>query len=137
MSNQAQALNALFKPSQGPQILSVDTADNSVLITLHVPDQLSWFDGHFPEQKVLPGVVQVDWAGKLARALFVKGDAFQQLSNIKFKTMVMPDTAMQLELVSTRQNTALNLLTLTKLTRFLRAVLSLLHHEILHHRSTL
>lgn len=98
MSNQAQALNALFKPSQGPQILSVDTADNSVLITLHVPDQLSWFDGHFPEQKVLPGVVQVDWAGKLARALFVKDDAFQQLSNIKFKTMVMPDTAMQLEL---------------------------------------
>ena len=98
MSNQAQALNALFKPSEGPQILSIDSADNSVLITLHVPDQLSWFDGHFPEQKVLPGVVQVDWAGKLARALFVKDDAFQQLSNIKFKTMVMPDTAMQLEL---------------------------------------
>ncbi|MBR9792022.1 MAG: hypothetical protein GYB58_09785 [Gammaproteobacteria bacterium] len=98
MSNQAQALNALFKPSQGPQILSVDSADNTVLITLHVPEQLSWFDGHFPEQKVLPGVVQVDWAGKLARALFVKDDAFQQLSNIKFKTMVMPDTAMQLEL---------------------------------------
>ncbi|WP_269518806.1 ApeI family dehydratase [Alteromonas sp. BMJM2] len=98
MSNQAKALDALFKPSEGPQIFSVDSANNTVLITLCVPDKLKWFDGHFPEQKVLPGVVQVDWAGKIARALFVQDYAFQQLSNIKFKTMVMPDTAMQLEL---------------------------------------
>ncbi|NVK56213.1 MAG: hypothetical protein HWE26_11385 [Alteromonadaceae bacterium] len=98
MSNQAQALNALFKPSEGPQILSVDAADSTILIALHVPDQLSWFDGHFPGQKILPGVVQVNWAGKLSRSLFVKHDAFVQLSNVKFKTMVMPDTAMQLEL---------------------------------------
>lgn len=98
MSNKTQALSALFKPSEGPQIISIDSTDNTVIITLHVPAQLSWFDGHFPEQKVLPGVVQVDWAGKLARALFVNNSAFQQLSNIKFKTMVMPDTDMQLEL---------------------------------------
>lgn len=98
ISNQTQALSALFKPLEGPQILSIDSVDNTVIIALHVPAQLSWFEGHFPEQKVLPGVVQVDWAGKLARALFVNNSAFQQLSNIKFKTMVMPDTAMQLEL---------------------------------------
>ncbi|MDC8829463.1 ApeI family dehydratase [Alteromonas gilva] len=105
MSNQAQALNDLFTPQEGPQIINVDNADDSVRISLHVTDQLSWFDGHFPDQKVLPGVVQVDWAGKLARALFVHDDAFQQLSNVKFKTMVMPDTSMQLEL---SYNTAKN-----------------------------
>lgn len=98
MNNQIQALNTLFKPLQGPQIIHLESAHDKVLISLHVANQLSWFDGHFPEQKVLPGVVQVDWAGKLARALFVKDNAFQQLINVKFKTMVMPDTSMQLEL---------------------------------------
>lgn len=98
MNNQIEALNALFPSMEGPHILGVESTSDTIRISLHVTEQLSWFDGHFPEQKVLPGVVQVNWAGKLARALFVKDATFQQLSNVKFKTMVLPDTTMQLEL---------------------------------------
>lgn len=97
-ANQEQ-LNGLFTVHQGPSILTVESTTDTAVMRLHVDESLSWFDGHFPEQKVLPGVVQIDWAGKLGRALFVHDNRFKQLTNIKFKTMVMPDTQMDLELI--------------------------------------
>ncbi|MFC4701784.1 3-hydroxyacyl-ACP dehydratase FabZ family protein [Glaciecola siphonariae] len=91
-------LSGLFTKDQRPEILSVDVAELKALITLHVPEDLSWFDGHFPEQKVLPGVVQIDWAGKFSKALLLNSERFSQLTNVKFKSMVMPNTQMSLEL---------------------------------------
>jgi len=98
LNTDIDALQALFKAQEGPAITACDMEDATAVVTLTVPEQLAWFDGHFPDNKVLPGVVQVDWAGKLARALFVGKDRFYQLTNIKFKSMVMPGTAMQLSL---------------------------------------
>ena len=92
------ALQALFKVQEGPAITACDMENATAVVTLTVPEQLAWFDGHFPGNKVLPGVVQVDWAGKLAKALFVAKDRFYQLTNIKFKSMVMPGAVMQLTL---------------------------------------
>lgn len=91
-------LAALFSAGERPSITALELTPDRALIALHVPDNLSWFEGHFPDQKVLPGVVQIDWAGKFGRALFVGSRAFVQLSNIKFKTMVMPNTKLDLEL---------------------------------------
>ena len=92
------ALKALFNAQEGPTITKVSSDANSAQVTLIVDERLTWFDGHFPDHKVLPGVVQIDWAGKLAKALFVQAGRFHQLTNIKFKSMVMPGTAMQLAL---------------------------------------
>ncbi|QJR80944.1 hypothetical protein CA267_009215 [Alteromonas pelagimontana] len=92
-------LKTLFKELERPAIIAVEASDTNAQITLHVPESLAWFEGHFPEQPVLPGVVQVDWAGKIGRALFVKNSASRQLTNIKFKTMVLPGTSMILELI--------------------------------------
>lgn len=92
------ALKALFNAQEGPDITAVKIDDASAEITLKVSEDLAWFDGHFPDHKVLPGVVQIDWAGKLAKALFIRDSRFHQLTNIKFKTMVMPGAQMQLTL---------------------------------------
>ncbi len=92
------ALKALFKAQEGPDITSANVTDVTAEINLNVDEHLSWFDGHFPDHKVLPGVVQIDWAGKLAKALFFRDSRFLQLTNIKFKSMVMPGTAMCLTL---------------------------------------
>ena len=92
-------LAELFKTFERPTIIHLELSNERALIALHVPDNLSWFDWHFPDQKVLPGVVQIDWAGKFSRALFVGSCVFKQLTNIKFKTMVLPNTSMQLELI--------------------------------------
>ena len=95
---QPHNLSVLFKPQEGPQIHTLESSPNTALLTLHVPNDLAWFEGHFPDQSVLPGVVQIDWAGKLSRSLFVGTSAFGRLTNVKFKTMVLPDTTLSLEL---------------------------------------
>ena len=88
----------LFNLNEGPRVLAVNTATDKMVLTLHVDNQLTWFEGHFPEHKVLPGVVQIDWAGKIGKAVFLNDQVFSQLTNIKFKSMVLPDTTMDLEL---------------------------------------
>ncbi|MGS2718099.1 ApeI family dehydratase [Eionea flava] len=97
-NNKQEKIAHLFSNNEGPDIQRVDISSTFASVRLHVPNNLSWFDGHFPEQKILPGVVQVDWAGKLAKALFADIGEFKQLSNIKFKSVVVPNTNMELEL---------------------------------------
>lgn len=98
-------LQALFVEREGPQIDNIElfvhgeNCDAAALVKIHVPDTISWFDGHFPEQAVLPGVVQIDWVGKIGTALIVSKGVFSKLSNIKFKSMVMPNTRLTVELI--------------------------------------
>lgn len=94
-----EQLKSLFKESERPIINKLSQSENSVLVDVHVPQSLAWFEGHFPEQAVLPGVVQIDWAGKLSRALLINSGKFAQLVNIKFKSMVLPNTDLTIELV--------------------------------------
>ncbi|MCW8108908.1 3-hydroxyacyl-ACP dehydratase [Alteromonas ponticola] len=91
-------LNALFKKNEGPTVTAIESLNEKVIIALHVDEKLSWFEGHFPDHKVLPGIVQVNWAGTIGKALLVKECRFKQLVNIKFKTMVLPNIDMKLEL---------------------------------------
>ncbi len=62
-----------------------------------VPKTLSWFKGHFPEQPVLPGVVQINWASEIAQ-LLMNVKEFRGVSSLKFNTMVLPDTKVVMSL---------------------------------------
>lgn len=81
-------------------------AGNGIRIQLTVPEDLYYFQGHFPDQPLLPGVVQVAWAMELAReflpGLAASTDAsplaFQGLSNIKFMRVIQPGATVTLEL---------------------------------------
>jgi len=78
---------------------SIDESDEKVLsvnISLYINDDLSWFAGHFPDNPVLPGVVQTHWAGELSKAIF-KLDNFQGVNSLKFQSMILPK--MDVELV--------------------------------------
>ena len=74
---------------------SVD--ENSYKIVCDIPASLSWFKGHFPDQPVLPGVVQVNWANDLAKQLF-KYEEFRGVNSLKFNTMILPETKVTLSL---------------------------------------
>ena len=53
-----------------PQVLSVhqDASQSSTMqLTLRVHRDLQWFEGHFPDVALLPGVVQTTWVVELAR----------------------------------------------------------------------
>jgi 3-hydroxymyristoyl/3-hydroxydecanoyl-(acyl carrier protein) dehydratase len=88
-------------PRQLPEVLSVrrDTdIDGQILIDLHIPTDIVHFPGHFPGLAILPGVVQIDWAVRLARLHLPIDGQFTQMENIKFQSLILPDARVVLTL---------------------------------------
>ena len=81
-----------------PQVLGVQQLDNTVHIQLRVQPELSWFVGHFPEQPLLPGVVQTTWAIEFGRRYLPLPAQFRYLNNMKFMRFILPDTQLELRL---------------------------------------
>ncbi len=65
---------------------------------LLVPEDLFYLQGHFPEEPVLPGVVQIDWAISLARSVFSLMPDFLGLESLKFHRIIKPLTQLKLVL---------------------------------------
>ncbi|MCK5676003.1 MAG: hypothetical protein KAH99_03205 [Verrucomicrobia bacterium] len=59
------------------------------------PASFSGFQGHFPEQPVLPGVCQIGAAVALAGRMRGTPQVLAEIVNAKFVAMVMPDQLLQ------------------------------------------
>jgi 3-hydroxymyristoyl/3-hydroxydecanoyl-(acyl carrier protein) dehydratase len=81
-----------------PIVLSVTQHENAVQIRLLVQSELSWFVGHFPEQPILPGVVQTTWAIEFGRRYLPLPPLFRYMSNMKFMRFILPGTQLELRL---------------------------------------
>lgn len=71
---------------------------DSVTLTLQVEAGLFWFQGHFPELPILPGVAQLDWVMHYGVSLLAPGKQFAAVENIKFQQPVPPDSLLQLRI---------------------------------------
>ena len=69
-----------------------------VLLDLFVPATLFYFDGHFAQAPILPGVAQIDWAIHFGRAHFALPPAFCAIHALKFQQVIAPEARIQLEL---------------------------------------
>jgi len=85
-------------PATAPQVLSTTRLDDTVTVQLQVPHDLRWFEGHFPEVALLPGVVQTTWVVEFARRYFKLPPQFRSMSNMKFMRFIMPGTRLSLHL---------------------------------------
>ncbi|MBX2867269.1 MAG: hypothetical protein KTR18_01230 [Acidiferrobacterales bacterium] len=92
----AASLNQEFNPNQWPTISDIRFDGDTLSLALNVTSDLKWFEGHFPDNPVLPGVVQVHWAVSLAKKLLVNNADFNQVENLKFKSVVLPETNLTL-----------------------------------------
>lgn len=81
-----------------PQVLGCQRDGSRVKLDLAVPADLQFFDGHFPQHPILPGVVQVAWAVQYGREHFALPPSCRRMSGIKFQNVIRPLQRLALEL---------------------------------------
>ena len=92
-----------YAPTELPQVLDLASADSvSAELTLQIQPQLVWFQGHFPETPILPGVVQLNWVRTVAARLWQEHAHWlsktSQLEAIKFQQVIRPGDTVQLHM---------------------------------------
>ena len=93
----ASSLEALFRPLLPVAQWQQRDADAAQLL-LPLDPELVAFDGHFPQAKILPGVVQLDWAIHFAREVFSMPPRFERMDALKFQHVARPGDRLQLTL---------------------------------------
>lgn len=81
-----------------PTIISQSSDTDSATWRLDITADLNYFNGHFPEQPVLPGVTQLDWAIKLGCAHFGYSVDVATLEVLKFQQLMLPGTQVDLSI---------------------------------------
>jgi 3-hydroxymyristoyl/3-hydroxydecanoyl-(acyl carrier protein) dehydratase len=81
-----------------PEILAERAAPGRVELDLRVPAELACLAGHFPGLPILPGVVQVHWAVKLAQGRLPLRGEFTAIEQLKFLSIVRPEARLTLAL---------------------------------------
>jgi 3-hydroxymyristoyl/3-hydroxydecanoyl-(acyl carrier protein) dehydratase len=86
-----------------PEIDSLERARDELSLHFVISGEVRYFDGHFPELSLLPGVVQIGWAVELARLhLAGSGDGtmehFRSLATVKFVRVIQPGERVWLRL---------------------------------------
>jgi acyl-coenzyme A synthetase/AMP-(fatty) acid ligase len=81
-----------------PAWRELERGATAVRLSLTVPPDLLYFDGHFPGSPILPGVVQLDWAIARGRQYFATPPVFRDIAMLKFQQVITPGATVQLEL---------------------------------------
>lgn len=77
-----------------PQSLDANAARLAFTLTADMP----WFQGHFRDAPVMPGVAQVHLAARLAEELWGFEPSSHALSRVKFKRLLKPDRPVLLDI---------------------------------------
>ena len=86
-------------PDSGlPTVVGWRSIEDGNEYMLHIPAELKWFDGHFPDDPILPAVVQVDWVICLGRWLDFDRDRFAGFARLKFMGVIQPDMLIRMTL---------------------------------------
>ncbi len=88
----------LLKNTHSPQIISCDYQEGSVELQLQILPDLVYFNGHFPDQPILPGVTQLAWVEQFGKIFFNISLPFLRMEVIKFKKVIRPDELIRMEL---------------------------------------
>jgi 3-hydroxymyristoyl/3-hydroxydecanoyl-(acyl carrier protein) dehydratase len=85
---------------QLPEIEALERSNDRLSLRFVVPPALPYFEGHFAEVPVLPGVVQIGWAIELARIHIPFSARFRSLAAVKFTRVIQPRAALALDLAA-------------------------------------
>ena len=91
------------------QIISKE--EGKVVLEFVIPASSDFFDGHFPEYKLLPAVAQFEVVTRFSRKYFGTQRWVPSIKRIKFSAPIRPDTKIHLELTykAEKQSVTFNL----------------------------
>lgn len=81
-----------------PAVSNERREEGRIELDIEVGADNLWFEGHFPEFAILPGVVQIGWAVHYAHALFGLPTEVRTLEQVKFKRPLLPGARVTLRL---------------------------------------
>lgn len=81
-----------------PIVVDEQIEGTAAKLLLEVPGDLVWFRGHFPDQPILPGVVQIKWALSFAERCLNLACAFAGMDTLKFQHVIRPNDRVSLTL---------------------------------------
>ena len=76
----------------------VNKGENTLALEFVIPASSDFFDGHFPEYKLLPAVAQFEIITRFSRKYFGTQRYVPNIKRIKFSAPIRPDTKIHLEL---------------------------------------
>jgi 3-hydroxymyristoyl/3-hydroxydecanoyl-(acyl carrier protein) dehydratase len=87
-----------------PLILNREITQNSITYKMIFYSKCNFFNGHFPEFKLVPGVVQLYFAKEFSNAHFGTDIQEGQWKRIKFSNIIEPDKILYLKLTKDEKN---------------------------------
>lgn len=92
-----EQLNHRLKSNLWPIFDRLELNEEGVELEFTVDPKLACFKGHFPQQALLPGVIQVHWVGELSKQLF-NAEVFTSMQKVKFINVVLPGQRLKLSI---------------------------------------
>ena len=70
----------------------IEKSESNILLRVEIPAQSDYFDGHFPQFKLLPAVAQIDLMAHYAAKYFGLPLSTPKIKRFKFSDKILPDT---------------------------------------------
>jgi len=77
---------------------NIQHVDDMITACVHVPADSIWFDGHFPEVAILPGVAQLAIIARLLEEALGKKVRVRGVSRVRFKQAIMPSESIEVQI---------------------------------------
>ncbi|WP_115718767.1 ApeI family dehydratase [Gallaecimonas mangrovi] len=81
-----------------PEVVERHLTEQGLELVLEMDPKLAYFQGHFPELPILPGVAQLDWAARFGAEHFGLTLKSQRMEAVKFQALVVPGLQLHLRL---------------------------------------
>ncbi len=75
-----------------PEEEVVEKTESSVQVRVKIPATSDYFDGHFPQFKLLPAVAQIDLLAHYAQKYFGVAVSTPSIKRFKFSDKILPDS---------------------------------------------
>jgi len=86
-----------------PCVLRMERTDSGYVLYLQIPEDLLYFDGHFPQMPIVAGVCQLQWVIDYIQTYTGEPLHISALKDVKFLRPLFPGQSCVLELIYVSQ----------------------------------